>query len=115
MSVAMMGYAFLTQSLCATEGITPTLDVQDLRVIVSYVSTAELAVLQGKYGAHVDLRDLRQNHRHGFSILRRNRETGGRTCEIYLPEEHRPGRVDDRGTLTLGHELLHCMLGAYHR
>jgi len=37
-----------------------------------------------------------------------------RTCEIYLPNAHRPLQIDDEGTLTLGHELLHCMLGEYH-
>ena len=42
-------------------------------------------------------------------------ETGARTCEIYLPALQRPRDVDDEGTLTLGHELLHCMLGDYHR
>ena len=54
-------------------------------------------------------------YRHGLSILKTDRETGARTCEIYLPNERRPGKVDDDGTLTLGHELLHCMLGNYHR
>jgi hypothetical protein len=105
----------LAQPGSANEPIKPTLDVQDLRVMVSYVSTGELVQLQGKYGARIDLRDLRQDHRHGFSILKTNRETGARTCEIYLPNERRPGKVDDDGTLTLGHELLHCMLGDYHR
>ena len=115
MSVAVIGYALLTQPLCANEPITPTLDVQDMRVIVTYVSTAELAGLQGKYGARIDLRDIRQDHRRGFSILKTNRETGARTCEIFLPKERRPARVDDKRTLALGHELLHCMLGDYHR
>jgi hypothetical protein len=68
-----------------------------------------------KYGANVELRELRQDYRHGFSILKTNRETGARTCQIYLPNEQRPAKLDDDGTLTLGHELLHCMLGNYHR
>ena len=33
----------------------------------------------------------------------------------YLPTPGRPREVDDDGTLTLGHELLHCLLGNYHR
>jgi hypothetical protein len=113
--IGLIAYGLLAQSAGADELIKPTLDVQDLRVLVSYLSTGELMQLQGKYGANVDLRDIRQNHRHGFSILKTNRETGGRTCEIYLPNERRPDKVDDAGTLTLGHELLHCMLGNYHR
>jgi hypothetical protein len=114
-SVALIAYALLAQPLCASEVIKPTLDVQDLRVMVSYVSTGELVKLQGKYGANIDRREIRQDYRHGFSILKTNRETGARTCEIYLPNEQRPDKVDDDGTLTLGHELLHCMLGNYHR
>ena len=113
MSLAFVACSFLGQSLSANEVIKPTLDVQDLRLVVNYVSTGELIQLQRRYGKHVDLRDVRQDHRHGFSILKTNRETGARTCEVYL--EQRPDEVDDSGTLTLGHELLHCMLGDYHR
>ena len=105
----------LAQPAAASQDISPTLHVQDLRVIVSYVSNAEFAQLVWKYGARIDVRDVRQGYRHGLSILKTNRETGGRTCEIFLPNQFRPGKVDDDGTLTLGHELLHCMLGNYHR
>ena len=115
MGLAFVACAFLGQPLWAKEVIKPTLDVQEMRLLVSYVSTGELVKLQRKYGATVSLRDVRQDHRHGFSILKTNRETGARTCEVYLPNEQRPGEVDDDGTLTLGHELLHCMLGDYHR
>ena len=97
------------------ELIAPSLEVKDMRLVVTYVSTGELVNLQGKYGANIDRRDMRQSHRHGFSILRTNRETGARTCEIYLPRTMRPVQVDDEGTLVLGHELLHCMFGDYHR
>jgi hypothetical protein len=96
------------------ERLKPTLDLNDMRVVVSYVSALELADLQRQYGARVDLRDIRQGHRHGFSILKTNRTSGARTCEIYLPEDKRPQQLDDEGTLVLGHELLHCMLGNYH-
>ena len=65
--------------------------------------------LQAKYGnATIDRRDIRQDHRKGFSVLRANRETGARTCEIYLPNAQRPKEVDDEATLILGHELLHA-------
>jgi hypothetical protein len=97
------------------ELIKPTLDINDLRVVIKYVSTGELLRLQRDYGAHIDLRDIRQDHRHGFSILKTNRETGARTCEIYLPNDRRARQVDDAATMSLGHELLHCMHGAYHR
>jgi hypothetical protein len=93
----------------------PTLDINEMRLVVTYVSTGELVNLQREYGAHIDLREIRQDYRHGFSILKTNRETGARTCEIYLPNDQKPREVDDEGTLTLGHELLHCMRGDYHR
>jgi hypothetical protein len=97
------------------ELLRPTLDIRDMRVIVSYISNGELAALQHRYGLSIDRRDIRQNHRRGFSILKTNRETGARTCEIYLPEDRQPRELDDEGTLSLGHELLHCMYGDYHR
>jgi hypothetical protein len=96
------------------ELIRPTIDVNDMRVVVTYLAPRDLANLQARYGVDLDRRDLRQDHRHGFSILKTNRETGARTCEIYLPDEKRPSEVDDEATTTLGHELLHCMLGNYH-
>jgi hypothetical protein len=115
LGLAFVAGSWLAQSLYANEAIKPTLDIQDLRVVINYVSTGELVELQRRHGANIDLRDVRQDQRHGFSILKTNRETGARTCEVYLPKERRPGKVDDVGTLTLGHELLHCMLGDYHR
>ena len=90
------------------------LDRKDFRVVVVFVTTHELMELQRRHGANVDRRDIRQSHRRGFSILKTNRETGARTCEIYLPAEHQL-RVDDHGTMSLGHELMHCMYGDYHR
>jgi len=113
--IALIAHALLPQPVLAGEPVKPTLDLHDVRVVVSYVSTGELLNLQKKYGAHVDRRELRQDYRHGFSILRTHRETGARTCEIYLPNEGRPREVDDEATLSLGHELLHCMRGDYHR
>jgi hypothetical protein len=99
----------------AGELLKPTLDINDMRIVVTYVSTGELVKLQRQYGSNVDLREIRQDYRHGFSILKTHRETGARTCEIYLPNDKRPREVDDEGTLTLGHEFLHCMRGEYHR
>jgi hypothetical protein len=112
--LVMLAWA-LSAAPARGELIKPTLDVSDMRIVVRYVAVGELMNLQAKFGANVDIRDIRQNHRHGFSILKTNRETGARTCEIYLPESKRPAEVDDEATLSLGHELLHCMLGSYHR
>jgi hypothetical protein len=103
------------QAALGGELLKPTIDVNDMRVLVIYVSTGELVNLQHRYGARIYRRDIRQDYRHGFSILKTNRETGARTCEIYLPNDKRPREVDDEATLSLGHELLHCMRGDYHR
>ena len=111
--------AILAQALVAGpvalggELIKPTVEFNDMRVVVTYVSTNELMNLQGKFSA--DLHEVRQDYRHGFSILKRSRETGALTCLIYLPNDKRPRQVDDEATLSLGHELLHCMRGDYHR
>lgn len=32
-------------------------------------------------------------------------------CEIHTV---RPRKIDDEATLTLGHEMLHCVIGTYH-
>ena len=112
---AALVYALSARATLGGELITPTIDAKDMRVVVSYVSTGDLVKLQREYGAHIDLREIRQDYRHGFSILKTNRETGARSCEIYLPNTKRPREVDDEGTLILGHELLHCLLGDYHR
>ena len=113
--LALIAQALLVRSVLAGESIKPTMDFHDMRVVVTYVSTGELVNLQARYGSHIDRRDIRQGHRRGFSILKRSRETDALTCEIYLPNGQRPSEVDDEGTLTIGHELLHCMLGDYHR
>ena len=113
--VALLAQASFAAAARGGEPIKPTIDFNDMRVVVTYVSTGELANLQHTYGAKIDRREIRQDYRHGFSILKRHRETGALTCEIYLPNERRPRQVDDEATLSLGHELLHCMRGDYHR
>jgi hypothetical protein len=110
-----MACALCARPVFAGEPINPKLDFADMRVVVTYVSPGELWNLQRSHGAAVDPRDLNLHYRRGFSLLKRNRETGALTCEIYLSDEERPREVDDAATQSLGHELLHCMLGDYHR
>jgi len=64
MGLALGAGAWLAQPLCANEAINPTLDVQDLRVVVSYVSKAELVQLQ---------RLERTWNPHGLGLLRWDR------------------------------------------
>jgi len=100
------------ETALGAEPIKPTIDVRDLHVVVTHLSTVELANLQRRHGVRVDLRGARQSH--GFTIVKRNLKTGAFSCEIYLPNDIRPRMVDDDATLTLGHEFLHCLLGEYH-
>ena len=43
----------------------------------------------------------------GFAVMSPN----DRVCEVFSVK---PSRVDDGNTLTLGHEVLHCLYGRYH-
>ena len=43
----------------------------------------------------------------GFSILRRNTETGTWVCDVFVVKM-RGALVDNDRTMTFGHELLHC-------
>jgi hypothetical protein len=44
---------------------------------------------------------------HGFSILRRNTETGEWVCDVFVVKM-RGALVDNDRTVTFGHEVLHC-------
>lgn len=48
---------------------------------------------------------------HGFSICDRREDANIAYCDIYLVM---PRRIDDEHTMTLGHEVLHGILGIYH-
>jgi hypothetical protein len=75
--------------------------VDTVTVRIHWVSTAELEAAARDVGKSSAVRPL------GFSVLRRNVATDGYVCDIYLPQ--RPERVDDRGTVSLGHEMAHCL------
>jgi len=55
--------------------------------------------------------------RYGFARWHEWRDPEGnlveveRECEVHIVK---PEHVDDEATLTLGHELLHCLYGSYH-
>jgi hypothetical protein len=44
---------------------------------------------------------------HGFSILRRNTESGEWVCDVFVVRM-RGALVDNDRTVTFGHEVLHC-------
>jgi hypothetical protein len=94
--------------------IKPTLDVSALRVEVMRVAS-ERAIEQAAQRYGVGGRSgtpgisQRLDEPTGFSVL--VRVDGALVCKLYVVK---PERVDDKYTLILGHELAHCLLGAYH-
>lgn len=81
------------------------IDLSSVHVSVVWVeSQTELRDAARKLGVYV-----RSDALHGFSVL--GKRDGRDACIIYV---FRPRIVDDDRTLTLGHEMLHCLVGNYH-
>jgi hypothetical protein len=103
----------LLARLAHGEDVKATVDVSEMKVEVTWVqSNAEIEDARKRYGAEIE----QQGHRRvpqqpeGFAVLvRRNGEL---VCRLW---SLKPRSVDDARTTALGHELLHCLLGRYHR
>jgi hypothetical protein len=67
-----------------------------------FESTDEL-----REAAKQDGRDIKQIGLHGFSVLKRNKETGAYVCDLYVVKMT-GAQVDGDRTTTFGHEVLHC-------
>lgn len=70
-------------------------------------STAELREAAKNSGQSIKDTDLK-----GFSLLKRNTQTGEYVCDVYAVKMA-GGLVDRDRTTTFGHEILHC-LGLHH-
>jgi hypothetical protein len=90
----------------ASESWTQEEEVQAVTVRMHWVSTAELLAAARDVGRRPQAEAL------AFSVLRKNIETGTYTCDIYMLK--RPDRTWDRPTLSLGHELAHCLGFVHH-
>jgi hypothetical protein len=95
------------------EDIRPTIDFRAVKLEVTWVeSNAEIEHARKRYGAEIE----EEGHRRvpqkpeGFAVLVRS--DGAFVCRLWVLQ---PGNVDDERTTALGHELLHCLVGAYHR
>src|SRR5262245_14933302 len=75
--------------------------VDAVTVRIHWVSMIELEAAARAVGRPRSDRPL------AFSVLRKNVATDSYVCDIYLPQ--RPAKVDDRGTVSLGHEMAHCL------
>jgi|SRR5690606_994232 len=80
--------------------------VPKVTVYVHWVSTAELRGAAHRYGRQPKSKPT------GFAVLKWNPAAGELVCELYLTTP--PTRLGDRATMTLGHEMAHC-LGFSHR
>lgn len=76
-------------------------EVGTVTVHIHWVTLDELKAAALRLGKRPQARPM------GFSVLRKNVETGAYVCDIYMPSE--PTRVDDRVTNLLGHEFAHCV------
>ena len=81
--------------------------VDTVTVRIHWVSVVELEAAARGVGKSSADRPL------GFSVLRKNVATDGYVCDIYLPQ--RQQRIDDRGTVSLGHEMAHCLGFSHER
>jgi hypothetical protein len=95
------------------EDIKPTIDFGEMKLQVTWVSSnAEIENARKRYGAELE----KEGHRRvpqkpeGFAVLVRG--DGALVCRLWVLK---PAGVDDQRTTALGHELLHCLVGEYHR
>jgi hypothetical protein len=93
-------------------------DGKEIKVVVTFYENS--AEVTKKYRELHDVpRNVEIAQRMGFSMWPEWMTEDGQTvdvndklfCNIHTVE---PNFVDDEATLTLGHEMLHCLYGSYH-
>ena len=95
------------------DDIQPTIDFRAMKLEVTWVrSNAEVEHARKRYGAEIEQKGHRRvpQKPEGFAVLVRS--DGELVCRLWILK---PGNVDDERTTALGHELLHCLVGEYHR
>jgi hypothetical protein len=110
-----------TATSFGAERVRPTLELGGLRVEITWVADgAELAEIRERYETPLQrsrssagIGDIYAARSHeavrAFSVLGKRDDEW--VCLIFA---ERPITVNDARTLQLGHELAHCLLGAYH-
>jgi hypothetical protein len=95
------------------EDVEPSIELGEMKLEVTWVrSNAEIERARKRYGAEIE----EQGHRRvpqkpeGFAVL--VDRDGELVCRLWVLK---PENVDDERTTALGHELLHCLAGEYHR
>ncbi len=113
--------AFASSGSMAADRILPTLEISAVLIEVTWVvDSLELAGIRERYESpavhrsrsSTSVRGFRNRATDGvraFSVL--GKRNGEWVCQIFV---ERPAFVNDSHTLHLGHELTHCLFGAYH-
>jgi hypothetical protein len=114
-------FALFSAAPTSAEWIEPTLELSSVLIEVTWVAdSGELAEVRKRYESPVQrswagagsggaFRNRPNDGIKAFSVL--GKRDGTWVCLIFV---ERPQLVNDARTLQLGHELAHCLLGAYH-
>jgi hypothetical protein len=99
----------------AADRVSGQSELLAMRVEVTWVeSRAEIERLRRQYGAP-RAGNLRNQLANGFNqpggLAVLGKRNGEPVCLVFV---QKPKIVDDLSTTSLGHELLHCVLGEYH-
>jgi hypothetical protein len=97
----------------SAQRIVPTIDFSAMKLEITWVRTnAQIEEARKEYGAEIEQEGNRRlpQKPEGFAVL--VRRAGEVVCRLWVLK---PENVDDQRTTALGHELLHCALGDYHR
>ncbi|HEX7082038.1 MAG TPA: hypothetical protein VF329_13585 [Gammaproteobacteria bacterium] len=107
-----LALALFAAAPALAQPVRPTLDETAFRLEVTWITShRELAEARRLYGAEsFEHSILHRGPEDGFAVLLR--VDGELVCRLNV---HRPERVDDDATAMLGHELLHCLAGDFHR
>ena len=111
--LTLLALLALVAVMASAQRIVPTIDFIGVRLEITWVRTnAQIEEVRKGYRAET----LQQGNRRvsqrpeGFAVL--VRRGGELVCRLWVLK---PENVDDQRTTALGHELLHCLLGDYHR
>lgn len=122
--VVLLGLIFFTVSCdVSKETVEPTIDRVGEPIIVTVYFYPNTSQVTAKYREiHNVPRRAEIPDRKGFAMWPEWRNAEGEPidppdgavidCQIHTVQ---PKKVDDDATLTLGHELLHCLYGSYHK
>ena len=123
LAIALILVVLLSVQSCNLEPVIPSFDRSEKEIPVTVYFYDNLKQVTDKYRELHDIdADLEIATRKGFAIWPEWRNKDNEPidppegsildCEIHTV---RPKSVNDDATLTLGHELLHCLYGSYHK